>query len=253
LKSQSAYPNVGLNGVGVMNKNDANKNFHCVYLKDCQHAYNLKEIPQGSSTATITVRAPSGQTRLVDAFCVTEYLPGRGWKSHTSISCNALNGKVTRSYNCRHRNYATQSDTCTENGYVRAPFRSQNHYKKVLGHMGWNNFHHYHKRTIHGVYSWRNRAYSHRFWWRRGGGWPMKSYGNSGNQGGFRSWWRSIDNGPWWMTNKHNRNEPNGQYTRNANLRTSWGGVQSWGYSRFSDYWNRGWTGGDYTCGHKYY
>jgi hypothetical protein len=254
LPNAASYPTVGLNGMGVTNKNNENKNHHCVYLKDCQQAYNMGVIPSGrADTREITVRAPGGQNRMVTAFCVTERLSDTTgqWKSHTTIDCNHLNGRNTRSYSCRHTNYATNYDTCKEHGYLRAPFRSNNHYMKVISHMGYTNSHYYHHRTIHGVYSWRNWAYSHWYWWWRGGGWPMKSYGG-GNRGGFRSWWRSIDNGPWWMANGH-KGEPNGDYYANANLRTSWGYIQTWGYSYFNDQRNYKWTGGDYTCGRAYY
>jgi hypothetical protein len=209
---------------------------------------------QRAGTQEIKVRAPGGQNRMVTAFCVTERLSDTTgqWKSHTTIDCNHLNGRATRAYSCTRSNYATNSDTCKANGYVRAPFRSNNHYRQVIAHMGYTNSHYYHRNAIHGVYSWINRAYSHWYWWWRSGGWPMKSYGG-GNRGGFRSWWRSIDNGPWWMTNSHNRNEPNGDYTRNANLRSSWGWIQTWGYSYFQDNWANAWTGNEYTCGHAYY
>jgi hypothetical protein len=255
LPTQSAYPSTGLNGLGVTNKNNQNKNFHCIYLKDCQQAYDLKLIKQGSGNSQITVRAPSGQNRMVNAFCVTEYLreTTRKTRTHTTISCNALMGLAEASYKCRHVNYATSYDTCKEHGYVRAPFRSRNHYMQVNRHMGYQKFHRYHFLTIHGVYSWRYWSYSNRYWWHRGRqGYPMKSYG-TGNRGGYGSWWRSIDNGPWWMTNNHNNGEPNGDYYANANLRTSWGYIQTWGYSHFNDHRNYGWTGGDYTCGHSYY
>jgi hypothetical protein len=295
----ATYPPAGEGGrlTTVLNQNDQNECQACAFIENCQDAWDYGLITADEQYTY--VRAPSTVTGranpTVEALCLRMTTDGGLYgetepRVLTHIMCDDLeqygSDCIESQWSGPAGSPIPSVDTCTQYGYIRQPFRSQEHYQKLYQAFG-----------ISGeAYEWDGNYRGN-----QGTGWVEFSFdfityfegsthgfyhdtngGGSGYEGAMRSdpgsnqnakGWKSVDDGPWWAHDFTGLSEPGSSYTAYENLNVdatlywyyayddNWNLLTAPGYAISSNYgapieaassYSTPWSGSKYVCGHEH-